>query len=344
MHSLMRALLLEPADPNYLNDYGAETDENRAIANRLLVLDPLHGPAALMSALRAFGEQKRTRGFRVLRRLRLSDPGNLEATCILGQFLDLAGRAREAVPLYRAALCIAPEDPMGVRRDLARHGIAPVQEAYSSAYVKRVFDGYAKNFDAHLTGRLKYSGPETLRLLGLASGILSEEQTAACAVDLGCGTGLTGAAIRPYCADLTGIDISPEMLRVADEKKIYERLIAGDAVSVLEQEDARYDIAVAADVSSYIGDLQPFFRAVSARLRQDGGLLMTAHELTGGTEDGIGIGLDGAHSHSLEYLTRTADAVGLTLLEVRRGAMREEAGQPFATLFLAFTKLRQSGV
>jgi hypothetical protein len=29
---------------------------------------------------------------------------------------------------------------------------------------------------------------------------------------------------------------------------------------------------------------------------------------------------------------------------MHRGAMREEAGEPLATLFLAFTKLRHSGV
>ncbi|WP_193188736.1 class I SAM-dependent DNA methyltransferase [Nisaea sediminum] len=336
--ALRRAITLDPDVPGYLNDLGAGESDPTPAPERLLVLDPLHIPAALMSALRALGNDRRKRGFRILRRLRISDPGNLDATFILGQFLDLAGRAGEAVRLYRATLCIAPEDPMGVRRDLARHGVAPVRQAYSSTYVKRVFDGYAKSFDAHLTGRLKYSGPETLRLLGLASGILSEKRKAACALDLGCGTGLTGAAIRPYCAEMTGIDISSEMLRVAEEKRIYHRLLAGDAVSVLEREDALYDVAIAADVSSYIGDLEPFFRAVSARLQPGGGLLMTAHEPTGADEDGIGIGLDGAHSHSLDYLQQAARAAGLTLLEARRGSMREEGGVPLATLFLAFAK------
>ncbi|WP_420402495.1 methyltransferase [Nisaea sp.] len=338
--ALKRAIALDPDVPAYLNDLGAGDSSGTTAAERLLVLDPLHGPAALMSALRAFGDEQRRRGFRILRRLRLSEPGSLEATFILGQFLDLAGRTEAAIRLYRAALCIAPEDPMGVRRDLARHGIAPVQEAYSSTYVKRVFDGYAKNFDAHLTGRLKYSAPETLRLLGLACGILSEEHQAPRAVDLGCGTGLAGAAFRSYCTELTGIDMSPEMLRVAEEKQIYHRLVEDDAVAALAREDMPYDVAIAADVSSYIGDLEPFFRAVSARLHPGGGLLMTAHEPVDPGGDGIGIGLDGAHSHSLDYLERCAGNAGLALVEMRRGSMREEGGEPLATLFLALVKRR----
>ncbi|MBO6562239.1 MAG: methyltransferase [Nisaea sp.] len=336
--ALKRAVLIDPGIPSYLNDLGADDREGKTAASRLLVLDPLHGAAALMSALKALGEQNRTHSFRLLRRLRISEPANLDATFILGQFLDLAGRAGEAIRLYRATLCLAPDDPMGVRRDLARHGVAPVRQAYSSAYVKRVFDGYAKNFDAHLTERLKYSGPEELRRLGLASGILPDARKVEHIIDIGCGTGLSGAAVRPHCAELTGIDISPEMLGIAGEKKIYDRLVEGEAVAALEREDTLYDAAIAADVSSYIGDLEPFFRKVGAKLQPGGGLLMTAHELTGTDEDGIGIGLDGAHSHSLDYLETAARTAGLTLLDARRGSMREEGGVPLSTLFLAFTK------
>lgn len=342
--ALRRAVLLAPDVADYLNDFGAVGSEGRDEARRLLVLAPLHGPAAVMSALHAFGENNRPRGFMILRRLRLAEPGNLDATFLLGQFLDLAGREAEAIRLYRAALCIAPDDPMGARRDLARHGVAPVREAYSSTYVEKVFDGYAANFDAHLTGRLNYSGPETLRSLGLDTGILSDRRRHSRAVDIGCGTGLAGAVFRPFCDQLTGIDIAREMVRRAKEKAIYDRLLTGNAVTVLEQETGSYDLAVAADVSSYIGDLEPFFTIVSRRLIPGGALLMTAHELSGSGEGGIGLGLDGAHSHTPDYLRRTAGNAGLTLVEMRRGSMREEGGEPLATLFLAFTKPRQSGV
>ena len=38
-------------------------------------------------------------------------------------------------------------------------------------------------------------------------------------VDLGCGTGLTGAAFKPYAKRLVGIDLSPKMIEVADQVK-----------------------------------------------------------------------------------------------------------------------------
>lgn len=338
-----RAVLLAPDEAGYLNDLGAGSDDGTAAARRLLVLDPLHGPAAVMSALQAFKGGGRAQAFRILRRLRLSQPAHLEATCLLAQTLDLAGRAEEAVPLYRAALCLDPEDSMGVRRDLARHGITPVREAFSQAYVAQVFNGYAENFDEHLRGRLKYTGPETLRELGLASGILSADRKARDAIDIGCGTGLSGAAVRAFCDRLTGIDIAAEMVRRAEDKGIYDRLLVGDAITLLAAESATYDLAIAVDVSSYIGDMKPFFETVSQRLAPGGALLMTAHEPAEPSTEGIGFGQDNAYSHSLAYLKETASAAGLALGEIRRGAMREEADRPLATFFLAFTKDKRPG-
>ena len=50
------------------------------------------------------------------------------------------------------------------------------------------------------------------------------------AVDLGCGTGLAGAALKPFCRGaLLGCDLSSKMLRLARKKRIYERLEEVDA-------------------------------------------------------------------------------------------------------------------
>ena len=162
------------------------------------------------------------------------------------------------------------------------------------------------------------------------------------ALDIGCGTGLSGAAFRPYCTHLTGIDISGEMVRRADEKKLYDRLLTGEAAGILRHEAATYTLIIAADVTSYIGDLSAFLAALSIRLEEDGTLLLTALEPEPGNAPGIGP--DGAHTYDLALLEQCAEKAGLRLRVHQRGAMREEAGQPLATLFLAFTKPRQTGV
>ena len=43
-------------------------------------------------------------------------------------------------------------------------------------------------------------------------------------LDLGCGTGLGGAAFRPFVDRLVGVDLSPAMIAQAAAKGLYDRL------------------------------------------------------------------------------------------------------------------------
>ena len=85
------------------------------------------------------------------------------------------------------------------------------------------------------------------------------------AVDLGCGTGLAGAAMKPFCkGTLLGCDLSGGMIRLAkkkrgpDEKRIYDKLETVDAVAFLHRslEPASADLIVAADVTVYMRSLE----------------------------------------------------------------------------------------
>ena len=47
------------------------------------------------------------------------------------------------------------------------------------------------------------------------------------ALDLGCGTGLTGIILREIAKHLTGVDIAAKMLAHAKEKEIYDEFSRG---------------------------------------------------------------------------------------------------------------------
>ena len=51
-------------------------------------------------------------------------------------------------------------------------------------------------------------------------------------LDLGCGTGLAGAAFRPHVDWLAGVDLSPKMIEVARAKGLYDRLAVADIGAV----------------------------------------------------------------------------------------------------------------
>jgi predicted TPR repeat methyltransferase len=89
------------------------------------------------------------------------------------------------------------------------------------AFVEGFFDRFAEQFDERLVGELRYTGPEAARALlapHLAGGL-------GLALDLGCGTGLSGAILREATARLVGVDLSSGMLAKARERGLYDELV-----------------------------------------------------------------------------------------------------------------------
>ncbi|OWK23826.1 hypothetical protein AJ87_30525 [Rhizobium yanglingense] len=56
-------------------------------------------------------------------------------------------------------------------------------------------------------------------------------------LDLGCGTGLTGGTLRDLCEEMTGIDISENMVEIAHKKEIYETLFVAEVEDFLDDND-----------------------------------------------------------------------------------------------------------
>jgi predicted TPR repeat methyltransferase len=175
-----------------------------------------------------------------------------------------AGRREEAIAAYRAALAHG-DNPETIAFALASVGEGETPAALPNDYVRSLFDQYANHFDQHLTEVLGYKTPAVLDALLRHVAPSSELNT----VDLGCGTGLCAPYLRAS-RRLHGVDLSQQMLDKAAERKLYDELACADLTGYLAGREGAYDLAVAADVFVYIGDLAPVFRAVHAALRPGG--------------------------------------------------------------------------
>ena len=81
-------------------------------------------------------------------------------------------------------------------------------------------------------------------------------------LDLGCGTGLVGEALKTPENKITGIDISEQMLQIAEQKKVYSRLIKADIVEFLQKNSECFDLITAGDVFCYFGDLENIIKKI----------------------------------------------------------------------------------
>jgi predicted TPR repeat methyltransferase len=200
--------------------------------------------------------------------------------------------------------------------------VAPPMTVPPAAVVD-LFDRYADKFDDHLQNRLHYSAPEQI-----AEAVKALNPTELMDVlDLGCGTGLCGAAVKPMARSLTGVDLSPKMIEKSRERSVYDRLEVGDIVEAMKHWPASFDLIVSADVLIYMGDLMPAFEAVAKSLRPGGRF---AYSVEAGAGDRYTLLANRRYAHSAMYLKRLAAMYGFIEESFATTALRTEAEKPVA--------------
>ena len=190
-------------------------------------------------------------------------------------------------------------------------------------YVEEIFDKYAGRFDVHLQGTLGYTVPATLALM--LQETLPQTPPFAAALDLGCGTGLSGASFKEMSEYLVGVDISGQMLAKAQEKGIYHRLEKEEILTFLQGKGERFDLFIAADVLVYLGDPQPFFSAIAGRSTESA-IIACSIEQTLKDKDFILLP-SGRYAHNSPRLQAAAAAAGFVVLKHQAHNIRKENGQ-----------------
>lgn len=241
--------------------------------------------------------------------------------CVLVQ-LD---SRQEAAEVFDQWVKAEPENPIARHLAVAVLGSEPIAGA-SPEYVRALFDGCAMRFDENLT-KLNYRGPE------LVQRALARVSAAAVGgwniLDAGCGTGLTGLALKSTARRLVGVDLSTGMLDVAGQRTIYDELIHSEIVDYLRGCRQEFDVIAAADVLTYIGKVNDFFTRAAYALRP-GGLVVVVAEALKMSGD-FRLNPSGRFSHSHQYLRQVMTDAGLAVEYLEEDVMRHEAKKPVSS-------------
>lgn len=262
-----------------------------------------HMPAAIAEAQRA---------------LRL-DPNLPRARYLLGCCWLEAGEAEKALEAF--AKVLPGVGPQLAQKIAEAHAIQDAPRA-APGYVRHLFDQFSADYDRRMLNELSYRAPTILReLWDLVGGARKELNI----LDLGCGTGLSGAAFKTIARRLDGVDLSPQMIAKARESGIYNSLAVADLEAALADNGATYDLILAADTLVYLGDLAPTFLGAAARLKPDGFFLFTVERSEG---EGFELGPKRRWRHSESYLRKQAAAVHLDVAGLMTCTPRNEAKAP----------------
>lgn len=135
------------------------------------------------------------------------------------------------------------------------------------------FDAAAQEYDITRAGE-GYAVPDLLKeAMDKTFGVRTNLEI----LDIGCGTGLCGAVVKPYAVPdgLYGVDVSSKMLDAAYDKKIYDKVFNGDFAHYIAQNERRFDLILAGDVLPYNADFNAAVGSLRTALKDKGYLIFS---------------------------------------------------------------------
>jgi predicted TPR repeat methyltransferase len=186
------------------------------------------------------------------------------------------------------------------------------------AYVEKLFDTYASEFENSLIKKLDYKIPKAMFDLIVNK---NSKNSLGSILDLGCGTGLVGLKLKKFCSKLVGIDLSNSMLEKAKKKNVYDELIHQDITDYLLNEELNYDYYIFADVFIYIGELSEIFRLIKLRNKSKGKLLFSTEHID---NDEFVFEKSGRYSHSESYIKNLCKKYDYKVLHFEKMTLRKE--------------------
>ena len=311
---------------------------------RALSLRPLHA-AALRGLGYTYLDYGDLQEAEATYRLALKeDNDNVELLDCLGDVLQKQERFDDAAGMYERVLEIDPNNPTASHFAAALRGKNTA--APPTGYIRDLFNNFAPKFEETLLNELSYNVPE---LICQSLQHLQDENIITLpfkrALDLGCGTGLGGKALKEsgsdFVTEIHGVDISSGMIVEAEKKQLYDSLNIAENIAFLEQSDTGidnakpFDFICAADVFVYVGGLEATFAAVHSRLAPSGAFAFSIETLDKGT---YALHRTGRYAHHGEYVKTLAAKFGFNVQHCQEIVVRQDRGLPIAGLLFVLIR------
>lgn len=183
--------------------------------------------------------------------------------------------------------------------------------ADGKAYTEALFDAFAENYEQTMQN-INYSAIAKLKELNFTP--------IGKVLDLGCGTGLVGQALKSDKNSFTGVDISQKMLNLAASKGVYADLIKDDIVNFLSCNKLSFDFYIALDVFEYIDDF-----AKITTLIKNKPFIFTIENAPDEVSS-YQLNASGRYKHNPQYIRKQLTAAGYKNIKEYPLILRQENG------------------
>jgi rifampin ADP-ribosylating transferase len=155
------------------------------------------------------------------------------------------------------------------------------QDPSDPAQVAGRYDDWAQSYDDDLAA-WSYQAPGVV-----SEAVVTQHPSAGSVLDVGCGTGLVGRALRGrgFAGRIVGVDISQASLDLARERGGYDALDTADLQQRLAFDDDTFDAVVCVGVMTYLPDVEAVWREFARVARPGGVVVVTQREDLWGDRD-----------------------------------------------------------
>ena len=301
---LKKAIIIKPDYIDAIFNLGStlkelgQLEESNRLFKKVISLKPNHFKAHLLLGLNLKIAKQYSLAIIYLEKVLELRPKFAPGYLNIGNIYSDLGQKKQAIQYFEKALIIKPEYKQAQYKLNALTG--KNSKSSPKEYVENLFNGYAENFDESLVNSLGYNLP--FQIKDWITKLDSKRKKFNKVIDLGCGTGLSGKSLREISKNLTGIDLSKNMVEKARELEIYDDLLVGDIEEVLSNASEKYDLFVALDVFVYLGDLEAIFKTIKLCSNKNAYLIFSVEIQEG---DGFSLLETLRFSHSEKYILNT---------------------------------------
>ena len=270
-----------------------------------------------------FSQRKFALADEFLQKGRLHHPQDLDLMYVHAKVLFCLQEKEKSLRLFKEVCAHAPEREQDI--SILMHALeGSTPQKSSDGYVRDLFNSYAQDFEDHLLHNLQYQVPQTLKKIIISQ--LQPTDVSWKVADVGCGTGLMGEELYPFCAHLIAIDLADKMVEKAcqrqkEGRKIYQEGCVGNAQDILQRYPNYFHGIVAADVFVYVGDFDEMFRAIEKSLMENGWFAYSVEEHNG--TDFV-LRESGRFAHAHDYVTMMLTKHGFTLIHTEKVILRKD--------------------
>ena len=284
----------------------------------------------LARRLKTYGKMQTA--YLCLKRVVEMKPDDWDAWYYLGDASLTLGKRGEARDAYQKYFDHNADDAEIEHLLIALRDDAPPPRA-SDRTITCIYKDFADHYDTLMRDDLNYQGPE--RLQDAIKGAIGEARGLK-TLDIGCGSGLSALGLKPFSGELTGIDLSPEMIALAKERGLYDRLEVAEITDWLERTKERFDMIAACDCLIYFGDLQGITEAAAKRLNPGGIFAMSMER---GGRYPFNLTDTGRYQHHPDHVREAAAGAGLTVARLDEAFLRLEYGNEVTAIYAVLQKI-----